>query len=145
MQMIKLVCMHLVSSVLSESSSQHQILRYLQSVFSPRDSYKRTGGAILMQAVKEIYLSLNCPFKYCHRLVSFPLYCMLWSIYGSTVVLLDLDRFFSCLIIYIVGMTPWMRDQLVSRQLHTQNNTNTEETHTGIHAPSGIQTHNPSA
>jgi hypothetical protein len=30
------------------------------------------------------------------------------SIYGCTVLLLDLGRFFSSLILYIVGRTPWM-------------------------------------
>jgi hypothetical protein len=40
-----------------------------------------------------------------------------------------------------VGRTPWTGDQSVARQLHTQDNTNTELTQTSIHALSGIQTH----
>jgi hypothetical protein len=41
------------------------------------------------------------------------------SIYGST-ALVDLRRFFSFLILYTVGRSPWMGDQLVARPLHTQ-------------------------
>jgi hypothetical protein len=46
--------------------------------------------------------------------------------YGSAVLLLDLGRFFSFLILYTVGMTPWTGDQPVVRPLPTQNNANTE-------------------
>jgi hypothetical protein len=65
------------------------------------------------------------------------------SVYGSTVFLLNLGRFFSFLILYTVGRTPWTGDQPVARPLPTQNNTNTE-THIGIHALSGIRIHDPS-
>jgi hypothetical protein len=37
-----------------------------------------------------------------------------------------------------------MGDQLVARPLPTQDSTNTEETHTDIHASSGIRNHDPS-
>jgi hypothetical protein len=37
-----------------------------------------------------------------------------------------------------------MSDQPVARPLPTQDNTNTEETHTDIDALSGIRTHDPS-
>jgi hypothetical protein len=40
--------------------------------------------------------------------------------------LLDLDRFFSFLILSTVGRTPWTGDQHVLRPLPTQNNINTE-------------------
>jgi hypothetical protein len=39
------------------------------------------------------------------------------SIYGSTLLLLDLSRFF--LILYTVGTTPWTGDQPVARPLPT--------------------------
>jgi hypothetical protein len=39
------------------------------------------------------------------------------SIYGSTVLLLDLGRFFSFLIIFTVGTTPWTGDQSLVRPL----------------------------
>jgi hypothetical protein len=41
------------------------------------------------------------------------------SIYGSTILLLDLGRFFSFLILYAVGTTPWTADQPVARPLPT--------------------------
>jgi hypothetical protein len=41
------------------------------------------------------------------------------SVYGSTVLLLDLGRFFSFLILYTVGNTPWTGDQPVERPLPT--------------------------
>jgi hypothetical protein len=50
------------------------------------------------------------------------------SLYGSTVLLLDLGLFFSFLILYTVGRTPWTGNQPVSRILpkhstaQTQNN-----------------------
>jgi hypothetical protein len=40
---------------------------------------------------------------------------------GSTVLFLVLGRFFSFLILYTVGITPWTGDQPVARPLHTQN------------------------
>jgi hypothetical protein len=39
------------------------------------------------------------------------------SIYDSTVLLLDLGRFFSFLILYTVGRTPWTGNQPVARPL----------------------------
>jgi hypothetical protein len=58
---------------------------------------------------------------------------------------LDLGGFFSFLILYIVGRTPWTGDQPVARSLSTHSDTNREETHTEIHASSGIRIHDPSA
>jgi hypothetical protein len=52
--------------------------------------------------------------------------------------LLDIGRFFSFLILYTVGRTPWKGYQPVARPLPTHENTNTEETHTDIHASSAI-------
>jgi hypothetical protein len=40
--------------------------------------------------------------------------------------LLDLGRFFSFLIMYTVGRTPWARDQPVARSLPTQRTTQTQ-------------------
>jgi hypothetical protein len=65
--------------------------------------------------------------------------------------LLDLCNFFSFLIPYTVGRTPYMEDQKVSRQLpaprtsQTQNEHTPTYKHTDIHTLSGNQTHNPSA
>lgn len=42
------------------------------------------------------------------------------------------------------GSTPWMADQPVTKHLPTQYSTNTEKTHTHIHALSGVQNHDPS-
>jgi hypothetical protein len=44
----------------------------------------------------------------------------LLSIYGSTVLLLVLGRFFSFVILYTIGRTPWTGDQPVVRPLPTQ-------------------------
>jgi hypothetical protein len=41
------------------------------------------------------------------------------SIYGPTVLSLDLGRFFSFLILYTVGRAPWMGDQPVAWPLPT--------------------------
>jgi hypothetical protein len=62
------------------------------------------------------------------------------SLYGPTVLLLDLGRFFSFLILYTVSRTPWTVRQPVARPLLTHR-TQTEYTHTGIHALSGIRIH----
>jgi hypothetical protein len=50
--------------------------------------------------------------------------------YGAYSPLLNLGRFFSFLILYTVGRTPWMGVQPVTRPLstYTQNNTNTQWT-----------------
>jgi hypothetical protein len=42
---------------------------------------------------------------------------MTQTIYGSTVLSLDLGRFFSFFIFYTVGRTPWTGDQPVARPL----------------------------
>jgi hypothetical protein len=51
---------------------------------------------------------------------------------------------FQFLNLYTVGMTPWTGDQPVARPLPTRRTTQTEWTHTGMHASSGIRTHHPS-
>jgi hypothetical protein len=66
------------------------------------------------------------------------------SLHGSAVLLLDLGRFFSFLILHTVGRTPWTSDQPVARPLPTQDSTNTEWTQTNIHALNGIRTQDPS-
>jgi hypothetical protein len=53
---------------------------------------------------------------------------------------LDLVHFFSFLILYKVGRISWTGDQLVARPLPTHRTT---QTHTDIHALSGIRTHDP--
>jgi hypothetical protein len=55
------------------------------------------------------------------------------SIHGSTVLSLDLDRFCNFLILYIVGRTPWTRDQPVARPLPTQRATQTQDKRTYRH------------
>jgi hypothetical protein len=55
------------------------------------------------------------------------------SIYGSTVLLLDLGRFFSIVILYTVGRTPWERDQPVVRPLPTHRITQTQKKSTHRH------------
>jgi hypothetical protein len=63
-----------------------------------------------------------------------PIYLRLYS------PLLGLGCFFSFLIIYTVGRTPWMGDQPVAKPLPTHR----KNARTDIHALSGIRTHNPS-
>jgi hypothetical protein len=50
---------------------------------------------------------------------------ILLSIYGSTACV-DLGRFFSFLILYIVSRTPWTGDQPFARPLPTHRTTQTE-------------------
>jgi hypothetical protein len=52
-----------------------------------------------------------------------PIYLRLYS------PLLGLDRFFSFLILYAVGMTPWTGDQPVARPLPTHSTTQTQNKH----------------
>jgi hypothetical protein len=66
------------------------------------------------------------------------------SIYGYTVLLLDLGRFFSFLILYTIGRTPWTGDQPVAKLLPTHRTIETQYMHTDIQALSGIRTHDPS-
>jgi hypothetical protein len=47
----------------------------------------------------------------------------------------DLGRFFSFLIIYTVGTTPWTRDQLVAKPLPTHRRTQTQNKRTQISMP----------
>jgi hypothetical protein len=49
------------------------------------------------------------------------------SICLSAVLLLDLGRFFSFLILYTVGRTPWTGDQPVARPLPTQRTTQKQD------------------
>jgi hypothetical protein len=58
--------------------------------------------------------------------------------------LLDVGCFFSFLILYTVGRTPWTEHQPVARPLPSHRETQTEQTQTNIHALSGIRTHEPS-
>jgi hypothetical protein len=51
------------------------------------------------------------------------------SVYGSAVLLLDLGLFFSFLIIYTVGRTPWTGDQPVARPLSTHRTTQNKSKH----------------
>jgi hypothetical protein len=55
------------------------------------------------------------------------------------------DSFFSFLIFYTIGRTPWTGDQPAARLLHAYMTAQTEWTHTDIHSSSGIRTHDPSA
>jgi hypothetical protein len=54
--------------------------------------------------------------------------------YGSTVLLLDLGCFFSFLILYTVGRTPWTEDQPVARPLpiHRATQTHNKRTQTSM-------------
>jgi hypothetical protein len=54
-------------------------------------------------------------------------------IYYSTVFLLDLSHFFSFLILYTVGRTPWTGDQPVAMQLPTHRTTQTQNKRTHRH------------
>jgi hypothetical protein len=56
------------------------------------------------------------------------------SIYGST-ALVDLGHFFSCLILYTVGRTPWTGDQPVTRPLPTHRTIQTQNKSTQTSMP----------
>jgi hypothetical protein len=73
----------------SRTHTHAQILSRTLSRFSATDVYL------------SIYLSIWLSF------------CL--SVYGSTVLLLDLGSFFSSLILYTFGTTPWAGDQLIAR------------------------------
>jgi hypothetical protein len=62
------------------------------------------------------------------------------TVHGSTVILLDLGRFFSFVILYTVHTTPWTGDQPVARPLPTHRTTQTQIKCTDTHALSGIRT-----
>jgi hypothetical protein len=62
------------------------------------------------------------------------------SVHGSTVLLLDLGRLFSFLILYTVGRTPWTGDQPVARPPPTHTTTQTQNIHTQTY----IRTHDSS-
>jgi hypothetical protein len=60
--------------------------------------------------------------------------------------LLGLGHFFSFLILYTVGRTPWTGDQPIARPplTHRKHKHRVNAHNTDIHALSGIRTHNPS-
>jgi hypothetical protein len=57
------------------------------------------------------------------------------SIYGSTVLLLDLDRFFSSLILYTVGRFPLTSDQPIVRPLPIHRTAQTQNKRTQYRHP----------
>jgi hypothetical protein len=57
------------------------------------------------------------------------------SIYGSTVILFGLGRFFGFLILYTVGRTPWTGDEPVARPLPTHRTTQTQNKRTQASMP----------
>jgi hypothetical protein len=61
--------------------------------------------------------------------------CLHLSLYGSTVLLLDLDGFFSYLLLYTVGRTPLTGDQAVAKPLPTQRTIQTQNKRTQISMP----------
>jgi hypothetical protein len=66
-------------------------------------------------------------------------------IYGSTVLLLDLGRFFSFLIhTQSVGLLGRGISPSQGRYLHTEEHKHRKKTHTDIHTLSGIRTYDPS-
>jgi hypothetical protein len=58
--------------------------------------------------------------------------CYYLSVYGCTVLLLDLGRFFNFVILYTVGRTSWTEDQPVARLLATNRTTQTQNKRTQI-------------
>jgi hypothetical protein len=57
------------------------------------------------------------------------------SMYGSTVLCWTLAAFFSFLILYKVGRTPWTGDQPVARPLHTHRTIQTQNKYTQTFMP----------
>jgi hypothetical protein len=109
---------------------------------------KKTVISILTENLKSLFAHHNlASIAYVSSRVSE--FCFVWyyticlSIYGST-TLVDLGRFFSFL---IHTQSEDSLDGGSARRkaaTYTQNKTNTEKTHTDIHASSGIGTHDPS-
>jgi hypothetical protein len=60
---------------------------------------------------------------------------IIFSLYGSTGLFLHFGRFFSFLIRYTVGRTPWTGDQPVSRPLPTHMATQTQNKRTQTSMP----------
>jgi hypothetical protein len=81
----------------------------------------------------QIAASLFSPFDLYYSL-SLSNFTTLWN----------LVDFFSFLILYIVGRTPWTKNQSVARPLPTHRTTLTQNKRTDIHALSGIRAHHPS-
>jgi hypothetical protein len=67
------------------------------------------------------------------RLSYYYYYYYYYYCYGSTSLLLGLSRFFSFLILYTVGRTPWTGDQPVPRPLPTHRTTQTQNKRTHRH------------
>jgi hypothetical protein len=89
-------------------------------------SYSRCISRLSLSVCLSAYLSAQ------HRML-IPLFHyngVSLSIYASTVFSLDLGRFFSFLIVYTVGRTPWKGDQPVARPLPTHRITQTQNKRT---------------
>jgi hypothetical protein len=87
--------------------------------------------------------------NYKRRLLAGQLWSAYLSIYDSTIFLLNLGCFFSFLIIYTVGSTPWTGDQPVGRLIPAHTEQHKHKIHvnarnTEIRALSGIRNHDPS-
>jgi hypothetical protein len=95
--------------------------------------------SVFLSIYLSIYLSV-CLTISLSIYLSICLTIYLW-LYSS---LLDLGRFFSFLILYTVGRTPWTGDHPVARPLLAHRTTQTQNKLTHIHALSGIRTHDPS-
>jgi hypothetical protein len=81
---------------------------------------------------KEIFVEYFTPY------ICVSMYLYLYS------PLFDLGHLFGFLIFYTVGRTPWAGGQPFARSLPAHWTAQTEETHTDIHALSGIRNHDPS-
>jgi hypothetical protein len=85
---------------------------------------KRFGNVVEFTAQWEKFIFVSVPFYYVKILPTYlpthPHTHTHLSIYGSTVLLLDLGRFFSFFTLYIFGRTPWKGDQTLVRLVPTQ-------------------------
>jgi hypothetical protein len=90
--------------------------------------------SIYLSIYRSIYLSPHSVRRSIHPSIHRSVYLWLYS------PLLRLGCFFSFLILYAVGRTPWTGDQPVARPIPTHRRTQTK---TDIHALSGIRTQIP--
>jgi hypothetical protein len=96
----------------------------------PLMSYEEWGMTLAVNFLIS-RITINCLKKYCSEVLVHP------SIHPPMALqpLLDLDRFFSFLIFYTVGRTPWMGDQPVARPLPTHRTTQTQNKRTQTSMP----------
>jgi hypothetical protein len=97
---------------------------YTDGVLPPSDIHATRVFCYLVERGINKIVFLGRENMYCGRML--PTFRRHLSVYGSTVLLLDLGRFLKFLILYIVDSTAWTGDQPVARPLPTHRTTETQ-------------------